>query len=96
MHPLLSRAFQGHREHDPEAFCFSRSHNYKTKQNKLPSFIDRSRLLIVMANHSNTIFFLLGFVETNCMMCIFRGSKFKPVLGGSHIFVRIDQFWFCT
>jgi hypothetical protein len=56
MHPSLSRAFQRHQEHHApvvvqsfpktprtrsEASQFSRPHNYKTKQNKLPSFIDR-------------------------------------------------------
>ncbi len=40
MHPSLSRAFQRHQEHKPEASQFSRSHDYNTKQNKttyLPS-----------------------------------------------------------
>ncbi len=40
--PSLSRAFQRHKEHTQfEASSFGGSHNYKTKQNKLPSFIDR-------------------------------------------------------
>ncbi len=42
--PCLSRAFQRHQEHNLKHPPFSGSHNYKTKktkQNKLPCFIDR-------------------------------------------------------
>jgi hypothetical protein len=40
MQPSSSRAFQRHQEHDLKASWFSGSHNCKTEQNKLPSFID--------------------------------------------------------
>ncbi len=39
-HPSLSRAFQRHQEHDMKHPILVISTN-KTKQNKLPSFIDR-------------------------------------------------------
>jgi hypothetical protein len=41
MHLSSWRVFQRHQEHDLKHSGFSGSHNYKTKQNKLPSFIDR-------------------------------------------------------
>jgi hypothetical protein len=46
MHTSSSRAFQRHQEHGSEASWVCGSHNYKTKQNKLPSFIDRYPLEI--------------------------------------------------
>jgi hypothetical protein len=43
MHPPpLLRAFQRHQEHNLTHASSSGSHHYKTKQNKLPSFIARS------------------------------------------------------
>jgi hypothetical protein len=44
MHPSLSRVFQRYQEHDlkhPSSMDFIANQNYKTKQNKLPFFINR-------------------------------------------------------
>jgi hypothetical protein len=43
----LLRAFQRHQEHNLTHASSSGSHHYKTKQNKLPSFIARSFVFIV-------------------------------------------------
>jgi hypothetical protein len=40
MHPSSSRACQRYQRTHSEASQFGGSHNYKTKQNKLPSLID--------------------------------------------------------
>jgi hypothetical protein len=41
MHPSSLRAFQRHQEDNLKHLGSMDFHNYKTKQNKLPSFIDR-------------------------------------------------------
>jgi hypothetical protein len=49
-----ARAFQRHKEHGFEASPFSGSHNYKTKQNNLPSFIDRYGTLSSVSSLNNS------------------------------------------
>jgi hypothetical protein len=67
MHPSSSRAFQRHQEHDlkhPSSVDL-----ITTKQNKLPSFIDR---LVAFINNRHTTFFFGELKKKPKVMSILR------------------------
>jgi len=72
--PLLVESFPKSPRTRSEASQFSGSHNYKTKQNKLPSFIDRCQghivthplFMFAMLAAKGILFFPFAIVPNTC------------------------------